>query len=227
VPVDLTGQVVRAVRQACRDEGVTPFMFLLAAFAILLARHTGSQDILVGVPVANRPLPEVQRLVGFFVNTVVLRVDLAGAHSVRELLHRVRTAALGAYEHQNYPFLELVDDLQPERGLDRAALVSVTFGLQDEAWSQSEWSGLHMTPIPMPVDTVIGDLMLMLSESPDAFSGELIYHRDLFDPADVVPLSRQYQRIVEQISVRRDLPIDALVSDGHPSIPGEGTMTDA
>ena len=103
-----------------RQQGVTLFMLLLAAFQVLLARYSGQTDICVGTPIANRSRQELEGLIGFFVNTLVLRGDLSGNPAFLELLQRVRTTALQAYTHQDIPFEQLVEALQPPRDLSRS-----------------------------------------------------------------------------------------------------------
>ena len=115
------------LRQLGRSESVTLHMTLLAAFQTLLARYSGQEDIAVGMPIAGRQQAELEQLIGFFVNTLVLRTDLSGQPTFRELLARVRRVSLDAYEHQDLPFEKLVEELDPERHLDRSPLFQVCF----------------------------------------------------------------------------------------------------
>ncbi|RMF36691.1 MAG: non-ribosomal peptide synthetase, partial [Chloroflexi bacterium] len=129
-PFMLPRPLSQAIKALCRREGVTPFMLLLAAFQTLLHRYTGQDDISVGTPIANRNRAEIEGLIGYFANTLVLRTDLSGDPPFRELLKRVREVALGAYAHQDLPFEMLVDALQPERDLSHTPLFQVMFVLQ-------------------------------------------------------------------------------------------------
>ncbi|HZG41380.1 MAG TPA: condensation domain-containing protein, partial [Longimicrobium sp.] len=131
VPVELSPKLLERLQALGRSEGATLYMTLLSAFQVLLGKHSGSEDIVVGSPIAGRTRKEVEELIGFFVNTLVLRTDLSGDPSFREVLRRVREATLGAYEHQEVPFERLVAELQPERSMSHAPLVQVLFSLQN------------------------------------------------------------------------------------------------
>src|SRR5690606_22415481 len=118
VPAELT----RRIGALAGAHRCTPFMVLLAAFKVLLSRYTGQEDIVVGAPIANRNRAEIEPLIGFFVNNLVLRTDLSGDPTFEEVLARVRDVTLGAYAHQDLPFEKLVEELQPERDLSRNPL---------------------------------------------------------------------------------------------------------
>ena len=129
--IELPGELLERLQALGRSEGATLYMVVLSAFQVLLSKYSGSEDIVVGSPIAGRTRKEVAGLIGFFVNTLVLRTDLSGDPSFREVLRRVREATLGAYEHQEVPFEKLVAELQPERSLSHSPLFQVAFSLQD------------------------------------------------------------------------------------------------
>ncbi|HEX4962827.1 MAG TPA: condensation domain-containing protein, partial [Thermoanaerobaculia bacterium] len=170
-----------AVRAASRRHGVTLFMALLAAFDALLCRWTGQETLVVGTPVANRGRTEIEGLIGFFVNMLVLRTDVAGDPCVRELFMRVREGALGAYTHQELPFEKLVEELQPERDLSRSPLFQVMFALQDELGRGFELPGLALELIGGGGGGAKFDLTLAVQPAGSRLSASLEYNLDLFD----------------------------------------------
>ena len=129
-----------------RQEGATLFMTLLAAFKVLLHRYTSQDDLVVGTPIANRNRLETEGLIGFFVNALVLRTDLSGNPSFRELLRRVREVCLAAYGHQDLPFERLVEELHLERDLSRNPLFQVMFVLHNTRCETMELPGLTLSP---------------------------------------------------------------------------------
>ncbi len=164
-----------------REMGATRFMVLLAAFDVLLARASGQRDIAVGTPIANRTRPELQPLVGFFANTVVVRVDLEGEPSFAEVVRRVREAALGAYAHQDVPFEQVVEALQPERSLAHTPLFQVLFvcrtGRSRRCACRASPSARSSSRRP----TAKFDLTLAIEERDGALAGAIEYNTDLFD----------------------------------------------
>ncbi|NTX50273.1 non-ribosomal peptide synthase/polyketide synthase [Myxococcus sp. CA039A] len=173
------------VKAVSRQEGVTPFMTLLAAFQSLLSRYSGQDDICVGSPIAGRTREETEQLVGFFVNTLVLRTSLAGDPSFRELLARVRNGTLGAYAHQDVPFEKVVEALQPERDLSRSPLFQVMFALQNTAVPALALPELKVTPLEPDLPTARFELILTLMEEDGALTGAIEYNTRLFDGATI------------------------------------------
>ena len=146
VPVVIPAELVRELRVIGQRQRATLFMTLMAAFHVLLARHTGQDDIVVGFPIANRQEPEVEGLIGFLVNTLPLRVDLSGDPPFDEVLRRVRQRAIEAYTHQDVPFEQLVEDVVPERDLARTPIFQAMLALLDDPIGQVDLPGLYGEP---------------------------------------------------------------------------------
>ena len=119
-------------------------MTMLAGFAVVLSRYSGQEDLAVGTPIANRTEEQLEGMIGFFVNTLVMRVGVKEGESVGELLGQVRRVALGAYQHQEVPFERLVEELSPERSLNRSPIFQVVFALQNAPWKRQELVGLEV-----------------------------------------------------------------------------------
>ncbi|HVS00085.1 MAG TPA: amino acid adenylation domain-containing protein, partial [Thermoanaerobaculia bacterium] len=183
----------------CRCEGATPFMVLLAAWAALLGRHAGQEDVLVGTPIAGRNRQEIEGLIGFFINTLVLRVDLSEALDFSTLLGRVRQTALEAYDHQDLPFERLVEDLVPERDLAHSPLFQVLFGLQNAAGRNLSLPGLTLTPLARDNGMAKFDLTLSLQEGPAGFEGAFTYNTDLFDGSTAARLLDRFQILLAAV----------------------------
>jgi amino acid adenylation domain-containing protein len=197
--VVLSRELSSAVRALSRNEGVTPFMTLLAAFQVLLGRWSGQEDFAVGSPVANRTRPETERVLGYFVNMLVLRANLAGNPSVREFLQRVRAVSLEAFENQEIPLEVLIPTLKPERDASRAPLFQAMFILQNNALPHV--GSLDLTLSPLHIDHGTGtskfDIALGFEESPDGFAGSVEYNTDLFDAATIARFAERYVKLLE------------------------------
>lgn len=217
-------QISKAVSQELdalsQGEGVTLFMTLLAAFQILLYRYTQQEDITVGSPIANRNRSEIEPLIGFFVNSLVLRTDLSGNPTFREVLARVKTVALGAYAYQDVPFEKLVEELHPERSLNHNPLFQVAFALQNAPMQGLELPGLTLSPQALEAGTARFDLELHLWEqsatnpmwvdSREGISGFVIYSTDLFDEPTIVRLVAHFQTLLAAIVANPDQRIADL-----------------
>ncbi|RKH54315.1 non-ribosomal peptide synthetase, partial [Corallococcus llansteffanensis] len=206
LPVELPLALSEAVEALCRREGVTPFMFLLAAFQVLLARYSGQDDISVGSPVAGRNRAELEGLIGFFLNTLVLRTRLDGDPTVRELLARVRTTALDAFAHQHVPF----EQLQPMRDLHQAPLFQVMFILQNTPPAELSVPGLTFRALPSRGRAAKFDLTLSLSRSERGFAGTLEYAQDFYDASTAERLMRHLRVLVEALVAAPERRLSAL-----------------
>jgi amino acid adenylation domain-containing protein len=183
VPVALSSG--RSLAALARREGVSLFMVVLAAFESLLGRYTGRDDVAVGVPLAGRDREEIEDLIGFFVNPVVLRLDLSGSPTFRELLARAREATLGAWANQDLPFELLVEALAPRRDPGQTPLFQVALAFQNTPRTAFDLPGLALSPLPAATGTSKFDLTLALEED---LSGALEYRTSLFDEPTVLRL---------------------------------------
>ncbi|MFJ1538915.1 amino acid adenylation domain-containing protein [Micromonospora chalcea] len=209
-PFALPEPVMSRLRALSQREGATPFMTLLAAFQALLHRYSREDDIVVGVPVANRNRPEIERLVGYFVNTLALRTDLSGDPSFRELVGRVRQTCLGAFAHQEVPFERLVEELAPRRDLSRSPIFQVHFIFQNIPMPEFDVAGLRLEPVDVESSTARFDLELQVFDRPDGLTGWFEYNTDLFEPATVERMSRHLAQMVENLLADPDRPIDQV-----------------
>jgi acyl carrier protein len=179
--------------------GATLFMTLLTAFQVLLYRYSGQADICVGTPVANRTHPQIEGLIGFFVNTLVLRTDLSGNPGFEQLLNRVREVALEAYAHQDLPFEELVEALQPTRSLSHTPLFQVMFALENVPTSSWQFPDLTVDELNLDTKTAKFDLTLSMEQRSDGLTGLWEYNTDLFDDATINRMMGHYQTLLESI----------------------------
>jgi len=217
----LSKKLTQSLEALSQQAGVTLFMTLLAAFQTLLYRYTGQEDIAVGSPIANRKHSQLEPLIGFFVNSLVLRVDLSENPTFRELLGRVRQVTLGAYAHQDLPFEKLVEELHPERDLSRNPLFQVVFALQNAPMQPLDLPGLTLKPLKFDVTTTRFDLELHLWEcdrglsdlwegSADGLSGFVAYNTDLFDASTIARMLAHFQILLEGIVANSDTRIANL-----------------
>ncbi|MEH2405962.1 amino acid adenylation domain-containing protein [Nostoc sp.] len=195
----LSQELSQALKKLSQQQGSTLFMTLLAAFQTLLWRYTGSEDIVIGSPIANRNRAEIEGLIGFFVNTLVLRTNFAGNPTFRELLTRVREVALGAYAHQDLPFEQLVEELQPPRDLSHTPLFQVMFVFQNAPMSALELPGLSLSPLESNSGTAKFDLTLEMTETAQGLVGNLEYDTDLFELSTVSRMAGHLQTLLQGI----------------------------
>ncbi|HET7230601.1 MAG TPA: condensation domain-containing protein, partial [Longimicrobium sp.] len=193
-----------------RGEGATLYMVMLSAFQLLLSKYSGSDDIVVGSPIAGRTRREVEELIGFFANTLVLRTDLSGDPTFRELLGRVREGTLGAYEHQEVPFERLVAALQPERSLSHSPLFQVMFTLQNADRSGSGLAGLRMEGVGAELETTKFDLSLTAIPHDGGVGGVLEYSTDLFDRGTIRRMLGHLKRVLEEVAADADVRLSEL-----------------
>jgi amino acid adenylation domain-containing protein len=207
VPAELAARVAAFGR----EHGATSFMVLLAAFSVLVRRHTGMRDFGIGTPVAGREHPDTESLIGFFVNTVVLRADLSGDPGFATVLARTRETVLDALHHQELPFDRLVDEVKPVRDASRNPLVQLDFALRTAGTSSWPLPGLDVRRLPADTRTSKFDLLLDLEERADgSLAGVAEYPVALFAPATVDRLVRHYLTLLEHAIDKPGLPVDRL-----------------
>ncbi|MFI6323036.1 amino acid adenylation domain-containing protein [Nonomuraea sp. NPDC050556] len=223
VPIRLDRALTARLRKAAADHAATPYMLLLAAFALLAGRRAGQDTVVVGTPVAGRPVPELADLVGFFVNTLPMRVDLADGATVGELLGGVRRSSLAAFAHQDVPYERLVHEL----GLRRAPLVQVMLALQDRPVPELRAGDLVVTPLPAHSGGAKFDLSVWLQDGSDEIEGIVEYAADLFDAATVERLAADLVELVEAITGDPTRPLATFAADPHQPLPEAGEAAEA
>jgi len=193
-----------------RGSEATLFMTLLTAYSILLHRYTGATDLVIGSPIANRVRPELESLVGFFVNTLPLRIDLSGDPSVRELLVRVRRTAVEAYSHQDVPFEQLVEELRPERNLGHAPIFQVMLVLQNAPAPDLGKTSLEITPVEPRAVAAKFDCTLAIEETADGLAGMIEYDTDLFDASTIDRQVRHFSNVLRSMVERPEARVREL-----------------
>ncbi|MEU8928202.1 condensation domain-containing protein, partial [Kitasatospora sp. NPDC048545] len=221
--------------EVARAQGVTPFMVLQAALAVLLSRLGAGQDIPIGTPIAGRTDDALDELVGFFVNTLVLRTDLSGDPTFTELLARVQERSLGAYAHQDVPFERLVEELAPSRSMARHPLFQVLLSLQNNAQAALDLPGLDVRHVPAGDLAARYDLAFTLGERHDAdgapagLHGTVTFARDLFDDATAERLAGRLLAVLRRVLAEPGLPVtrvEVLDEDERHRILTEWNATD-
>ncbi|WP_107666521.1 non-ribosomal peptide synthetase [Cyanothece sp. BG0011] len=193
-----------------QQSGVTLFMTILAAFNVLLYRYTKEDDLVIGTDVANRNHKETEALIGFFINIILLRNDLSGKPTFRELLSRVRETTLEAYAHQDFPFAKLVELLQPERSLDQTPLFQVLLVFQNAPVPPLELSDLTLKPVQLYEGEARFDLVLFIEETNEGIKGTWKYKSNILTPSTVYQLSNHFQTLLQSIVNNPDLTIEEL-----------------
>ena len=193
----LPSTFVQKLESLGKSEGATLFMALLAGFQALLYRYTGQTDVVVGSPIANRTRTEVESLIGFFVNTLALRTNLAGNPTFKGLLAQVRETALAAYAHQDLPFEKLVEEVHPERNLSYNPIFQVMFVLQNAPPPREDASGLDLSEIAVDSGQAAFDLTFALAGSEEGLEVAAQYNTDLFDDATITRMLAHYRILLE------------------------------
>ena len=230
--IAMSEQLTDRLKALSRKQNVTMYMTLLAAFQTLIHRYTGEDDIVVGSPIANRNRYEIETLIGFFINTLVMRCDLSGDPTFAQLLPRVREVALGAYAHQDLPFEKLVEELQPERDLSRTAFFQVFFNMLQFDTGVLHLAGLEITLFPTGGAESKFDLTMYVIEEGPTIRLTVDYNADLFDSSTIGAILSYFNTLLHGIAENPNRPISsyALISNeqrgrvanrANPRAPGE------
>lgn len=209
--------LLRALRTVSdQDPCPTLFMTLLSLYGVLLGRYSGQEDILVGFPIANRELKELEAMIGFFANTLVLRTDLSGNPSLRTLMSRVRQSTLDAYAHQAYPFEKLVEQLNPERALGHTPIFQAMIILQNAHLMEAQLPNLTFELIQSRSVSAKFDLTLSMVEQEEGLACTFEYSADLFHAATITRMGRQFRMLCEALTADPDQQIQQLsLLDDH------------
>ncbi|KAF9555756.1 hypothetical protein EC968_008654, partial [Mortierella alpina] len=207
VPIILDAQLTRALKQLSQKHGVTLFMTILSAWSIVLSRLSGQDDIVIGTPSANRGRQEVEQLIGFFVSTLAMRVDLSGDPSTRELLDRVRRSTLAAYANQDLPFEQVVEIVQPPRSMSHTPLFQVMFAWQNNEQAEWDMPGVQVLPYEQDHGIAKFDLTLALWESGECILGSLEYATSLFDRSTIERHLGYLQEFLQRMVLDEDISL--------------------
>jgi non-ribosomal peptide synthetase component F/acyl carrier protein len=210
LPLQIPRPLTDALIKLSKHEGGTLFMTLLAAFQTLLYRYSGQPNILVGSPIANRNQDELEGMIGFFNNMLVLHGDLTGDPTFREQIGRVRATTLRAYEHQELPFERLVEEFQPSQNMSRSPLFQVMFALQNAPRPVVKQGGLTLQPINVDLGTARFDLSLSIRENEQGLDATLLYNTDLFDASTITRMLEHYHTLLQSIVADPDQRISTL-----------------
>ena len=224
-------QQVQALKQLSRTQGVTLYMSLLTSFNVLLHQYTQSEDICIGTPIANRTTPELEKLIGFFVNTLALRTDLSGNPSFVELMQRVRKVTQGAFANQEMPFERVVEHLGVPRDLSYSPVFQVMFVLQNSTIDEAfNLVGVNVESLHTAPGTSKFDMTLELSEESGVLCGDLEYSTDLFEEETIVQMMEHFQQLILSAIENPDQPIgglNILTTNDHEKLLAEYNATDA
>ncbi|WP_338774476.1 amino acid adenylation domain-containing protein [Nocardia vulneris] len=210
VAFSIDGAVYRGLTELSRDHNATLFMVVHAAFAVLLSRWSGTDDVVVGTAVAGRGEPELDDLIGMFVNTLVLRTQVRAQENFEELLARVRDSDLQAFAHADLPFERLVELLEPDRSTARNPLFQVGLAFQNLPAAAFELPGLSVTAVDVENDVEKCDLSLVIGENDAGLAGRFSYARDLFDEATIRHATERFARLLAAIVAQPRRPVGDL-----------------
>ncbi|WP_424101444.1 amino acid adenylation domain-containing protein [Moorena producens] len=224
IPIKIPATLTSKVKQLTQKQGTSLFMTLLAAFKILLYRYSGQESIVVGSPIANRNRSEIEGLIGFFVNSLVMYTDLRGEPSFIEVLNRVKQTALEAYSHQDIPFEKLVEELQPERSLSQNPLFQVMFAVQQEENLKQSFS-LPNLKVELAWEKWMGELMTVRMDIEfnlwpvgEEIKGFCAYNQDLFEAETISRMLSHYQNLLSAAVETPEEPVSQLPLMTEPEL---------
>ncbi|WP_392482802.1 amino acid adenylation domain-containing protein [Nostoc sp. C110] len=228
-PIILSQKLTDALKVLSQQEGVTPFMTLLAAFQTLLFSYTRQEEIIVSSALANRTRVETEGLIGFFVNLLPFCTNLGGNPSFRELLGRVREVALGVYAHQEMPLIKLIEELQPVRDPSYTLINQVMFVFQNTPEDNLQFANLTLKEQFIArdtKDTAEFDLELTLEETSTGIEGLLVYRTDLFEPATITKMVDNFQTLLEKTTINYNQRLAELILISEPpSLPTQTVVS--
>lgn len=207
---ELSKDLTEKLEMLSRQEDVTMYMTLLTTFYIVLHRYSQQNEILIGSPVANRHVPEIENLIGVFINVVVLRLNLDGNPDFRSLLQQVKNISTAAHSHQNFPFEKLVEELKPKRDLSRSPLFQVLFNMQNSPMPELKIPGIETTFLDIDRGVSQFDLTLMMSKLNGQYQATVEYNLDLFNPPTISRIFNSYMLVLEAALAQPHLPISKL-----------------
>jgi amino acid adenylation domain-containing protein len=212
-----TREGAQALGELCRQEKTSAFSGVLAAFALLMQRYTGQDEVLLGSPFGNRGRAEIEESIGFYAATTVLRVGLAGDPTFRELLGRAREVIAGAAAHADVPFERIVEALRPARGASHNPFFQIMIGYLVAPDSALALTGVKVAPVDAPHGDSMFDLLVQLEEARDGLVGTFTYSTDLYDEETVSRLSANFQHVIAAAVARPDAPLSSLsvMTDGE------------
>ncbi|NEN94404.1 MAG: aminotransferase class III-fold pyridoxal phosphate-dependent enzyme [Moorea sp. SIO3I7] len=201
VQFGLKPEITTSLQRLSRDHGVTLFMTLVAAFFLLLYRYSGQEDLAIATPIANRNRREIEHLIGFFVNTLILRCHVSGDMTLTDLLQQVRQVSLSAYARQDFPFEQVVEALAPERDSSQNPLVQVIFALQNAPMEPPILPGLNVALETFEEYTARFDLEIHLFQVEDGLTGYIVYNTDLFKSSTIEGLTNNFVTLLQSLSI--------------------------
>ena len=206
----VSAEVVQKLKRLGAEEGVTLFMMLLGAMDVLLWRYSGQEDIVIGTPIANRRRSEIDGLIGCFANTLVMRVEVDGKESFRELMRRVKEVGLGAYANQDMPFEKLVEELQPERDFSHSPIFQAIFMFRNEPKGELKMGNLTLQNAEATYDTTKYEITFGVTEDDGALRGVIAYFTDLYKRSTIKRMARHFERLIQAIAEDPDRAICQL-----------------